>query len=207
MMHETSPPTLEEVLQEFIAGGAAPTAEHIHEWINRYPQFAREIIAFATTWVEVDYAPPGDPIKVSDIDQAVNRTMSRLQSLLFEEEAAAKTAEIRDFVTIIKAAGYELESFEPAIGVDRSILTCLIERLILPKTIPVRLIASIATILRLSIDTVRNYFAEPPRSHAAHKARQKPVIRQVSFADAVRDSTLPEQDKRRWLAEIPTSEQ
>jgi hypothetical protein len=207
MMHENSPPTLDEVLQEFITAETAPTAEHVRAWIKRYPQFEYEIIAFATTWVEVDNAPPGDPIKVSDIDHVVNHTMSRLQNLLFEEDAAAKTVEIRDFVTVIKAAGHELDSFEQAIGVDRSILTCLIERLILPKTIPGRLIASIAVILRLSREAVRHYFEDPPRSRAAHRARQRPVIRQVSFADAVRDSTLPEQDKRRWLAEIPQPEQ
>ena len=44
MMHENSPPTLDEVLQEFIAAEAAPTAEHVRTWINRYPQFEREII-------------------------------------------------------------------------------------------------------------------------------------------------------------------
>ena len=47
MMHETSPTTLDDVLQEFIASGTAPTAEHVREWINRYPQFSHEIIAFA----------------------------------------------------------------------------------------------------------------------------------------------------------------
>jgi hypothetical protein len=207
MMHETSPPTLDEVLQEFIAAGPAPTAEHVREWINRYPQFAREIIAFATTWIEVDNAPPGDPIEACEIDHVVNQTMSRLQNLLFEEEAAAKTVEIRDFVAAIKAAGHDLESFERAIDVDRSILTCLVERLIQPTTIPGRLIIRIAEILRLSKDAVRNYFAGPPKSQATHRAKQKPTIQQVSFAEAVRSSTLPEQDKMRWLAEISQPEQ
>ncbi len=206
-MHETSHPTLDDVLQQLIASGAAPTAEHVREWIKRYPQFSREIIAVATTWIEVDNAPPGDPIEASDIDRVVNRTMSRIQSLLFEEEVAAKTAEIRDFVAVIKAAGHDLDSFERAIDVDRSILTCLIERLIQPTTIPGRLITRMAEILRLSIDAVQNYLAGPPKSQAAHRAKQKPVIQQVSFAEAVRGSTLPEQDKMRWLAEISQSKQ
>lgn len=207
MMHENSPPTLDEVLQEFIAAGTAPTAGHVREWINRYPQFSHEIIAFATTWIEVDNASPGNPIEASDIDRVVNRTMSKIQNLLFEEEAAAKTAEIRDFLVVIKAAGHDLDSFEQAIGVDRSILVCLIERLIEPTTLPGCLIITIAEIVRLSIDTVQNYFAGPPKPQAAHRAKQKPVIQQVSFAEAVRSSTLPAQDKIRWLTEISQPEQ
>lgn len=193
-------PSLDEVLDEIATEPSPPDAETMRAWTAKYPAFASAIVDFVTDWIEMDLVPTDHPPSEEAADAAVSRTMSRVQSLLDEADRAAP---LTDLTHDIRSAGHDIASFERTVGIDRSILDCLISRLVRPATIPVRLIQSIAAALNRSVDHVRDYVRLPLQANAAFKARRRPTPSQADFGDIVRSSQLTEADKARWLAEAP----
>ena len=193
-------PNLDEVLDEIATAPIPPDAKCLRAWTAKYPAFANTIVDFVTDWIEMDLVPADLPPSEEAVDAAVSRTMSRVQSLLDEADRAAP---LTDLARDIRSAGHDFASFERTVGIDRSILDCLISRLVRPATIPGRLIQSIAATLNRSVDHIRDYLRLPLQTSAAFKARRRPVPRQADFGDIVRGSRLPDADKSRWLAEPP----
>lgn len=193
-------PDLDAVLDEFASLSGPPDAATLHAFIEDHPEFERELIEFATDWVATDAARHRQPVEQELVDSIVNRTMSRVQSIM---DAAERAPELVDLAADIRAAGHDFESFQRAVGIDGSILDSLIGRLIVPATLPARLIAAAAAALKRTADEFRKYVLMPPQLAAAHKARGRPSAKQAEFAVFVRDSDLPDPEKSRWLAEPP----
>jgi len=191
---------LDEVLAEIAAAPNPPDAQLLRAWTAQYPEFADEIVEFATDWVEMEAAPSGAPLNDEDVDLVVNRTMSRVQAMLDAEE---RPASLTDLASDIRAAGYDFDAFQGAIGVDRSILDCLIARLVLPATLPARLVSALSVSLGRSLDAIRDYLRLPPQAAAAYRARTRPRNAQADFAMLVKHSALSDAEKERWLAEPP----
>jgi hypothetical protein len=193
-------PDLEAVLDEFAGLPGPPDAATLRAWTKDYPEFAHELIQFATDWVEMDTASAGHPVTAEEVDSVVNRTMSRVQAVL---DAAERPELLTDLAADIRAAGHDFESFERSVGIDRSILDSLIARAAKPRTMPGLLVRSAAAALNRPLDRVRDYLRLPPQLAAAHKSRSRPAQTQVDFAMLVRDSKLPDPEKARWLEEPP----
>ncbi len=198
-----SAPEIEAVLDEFAALPGPPDAATLREWTLKYPQFAREIVAMATDWVAMDAMQAERAPSAEDVDLVVNRTMSRVQTLL---DAADRAAPLTDLTSAIEAAGYDFSAFESRIGIDRSILDSLIARLAKPKTLPSLLIRSIADVLHRTLAEVRDYFRLPAQLAGAHKSRKRPTAAQVDFKMLVGSSSLPLSEKDRWMNEPPDPE-
>jgi hypothetical protein len=196
-------PSLDEVLDEIATAPTPPDAKCLRAWTAAYPAFAKVIVEFVTDWIDMEMVPADLPPSEDAIDAAVSRTMSRVQSLLDEADRAAP---LTDLAHDIRAAGHDFASFERTVGIDRSILDCLISRLVRPATIPGRLIRSIAAALYRSVDHIRDYLRLPLQTSAAFRAKRRPVPRQADFGDIVRGSLLTDADKSRWLAEPPDPE-
>jgi hypothetical protein len=193
-------PSLDDVLTEVAAAPNPPDAGGLRAWAAKYPEFAAEIIDFATDWVEMEATGPKPVVTADDVDVVVNRTMSRVQMLL--DDAERPTA-LTDLAADIGAAGHDLDSFQRAIGIDRSILDCLIARLVSPATVPSRLVQVLGAALNRSLERVYDYLRLPPQPVAAYKARKRPEVKQADFAMIVRHSQLSDAEKARWLAEPP----
>jgi hypothetical protein len=191
---------LDDVLAQIAEDPTPPDAATLRAWTAQYPQFAAEIIEFATDWVELDAVRSHEAASTEDVDLVVNRTMSRVQALL---DAADRPQVIQDLTTEITAAGHDLTSFERAIGVDRSILTCLIGRLVRPATVPARLVAAMAEALDRSLEAIRDFLRGSPQAAGAYKARQRPQATQADFAMLVQHAELSGAAKSAWLAEPP----
>lgn len=200
MNTKTEQYSLDDVLTEIRALGTPPAGDRLRAWLDRYPAFKKDIIAYVTAWVDVDTreeAPEPDPEVVNRI---VSRTMSRVQQMLDETD---RQQGIHDLSAEIVAAGHSLESFQRLLGIDYSMLTSLAARLVRPATIPARLVRDIANALYRQLDAVRDYFRLPPQLATAHKAKKRPEAKQVDFAYLVAHAELPEPDKTKWLAEEP----
>lgn len=193
-------PSLDDVLAEIAALSTPPDARQLRNWVNRYPEFKVEIVDFATDWIEMAAAKNAFEVTQENVDLVVDRTMSHIQQFLDEAE---RPPSVDDLPAEIQAAGYDLESFQCVVGIDRSMLTCLAERMIRPATIPEKLVRAIAETLNRNIESVRDFFRLPPKPAAAHKARKQPETKQVDFAFVVEYADLPENEKVRWLAEAP----
>ena len=193
-------PSLDDVLAEIATTHSVPGAEQLRQWMNQYPEFAAEIVDFATDWVEMD-AAEGVPEPTQDeVNRIVNRTMSRVQHLLDE---AKQSDSMQDLGAEIRVAGHDLDSFQRAIRVDRSILTCLMERMVRPATIPLLLIQALAEALNRSVEQVRTYLVLQPQPSAAYRSRKQPLPTQADFSELVEHAELSDTDKARWLAEPP----
>ena len=190
---------LDDVLAEIASAPTPPDAQMLRAWTVKYPEFAAEIVDFATDWVEMEAAVEA-PVTDEDVDLVVNRTMSRVQALL---DAGERPAVLADLAADMRAAGYDPEAFQRAIGIDRSILDCLVARLVRPATLPVRLVRALAEALGRSIEAIREYVRLPPQAATAYRARQRPATAQADFAMLVRHSQMSDADKERWLGEPP----
>ena len=40
-------PTLDDALNTFVLENDRPTAENVQEWVDRYPQFRKDLVEFA----------------------------------------------------------------------------------------------------------------------------------------------------------------
>ncbi|MCA1373570.1 MULTISPECIES: hypothetical protein [unclassified Bradyrhizobium] len=192
--------SLDDVLTEIRALGTPPSGDALRAWLNLYPAFKRDIIAYVTAWVDVETRAETAEPAPEEINRVVSRTMSRVQQLLDE---ADRQRSIHDLSAEIATAGHSLESFQRLLCIDSSILTSLAARLVRPATIPARLVREIAEALHRQRDAVRDYFRLPPLLATAHKARKRPTAKQVDFAYLIEHATLPEPDKKQWLAEQP----
>ena len=193
-------PTLDDVLNYLASLPAQPDASQLQAFLNAYPQFADEIVDFATDLVAMDSQPAPLPASEDEANLIVDRTMSRIRQMMFDRSRAEK---LSDLYADITASGHDQVSFEKAVGIDRSILDCLINRWIDRKTLPKRLITDMASALGRQIETVRDYFRLPPVPAPAYRSRAKPVVKQPSFSIVVGQSNLAESEKRRWLDEVP----
>jgi hypothetical protein len=164
-------PSLDDVLAEIAASPVPPDAQQLRWWMNRYPEFKAEILDFATDWIEMEAAKSPHEVTKDEVDLVVNRTMSRVQQLL---DKAERHTSMKDLLADIKSAGHDFESFQRAVGIDRSMLTCLAERMIRPATIPLRLVTAMALALNRTVEVVRDpYWAQAcsPKSHRANAVR------------------------------------
>jgi hypothetical protein len=193
-------PSLDDVLAEIAASPVPPDAQQLRWWMNRYPEFRAEILDFATDWIEMEAAKSPHKVTKDEVDLVVNRTMSRVQQLL---DKAERPTSMKDLLADIKSAGHDFESFQRAVGIDRSMLTCLAERMIRPATIPLRLVTAMALALNRTVEVVRDYLLLPPQPAAAYKARTQPESKQVDFVVVVECAELSDTDKARWLTEAP----
>jgi hypothetical protein len=105
---------LDDVLAEIASAPTPPDAQLLRGWTAKYPEFAAEIVEFATDWVEMEAATEA-PVTDEDVDLVVNRTMSRVQALL---DAGERPAALTDLAADIRAAGYDLDALQRVIGVD-----------------------------------------------------------------------------------------
>jgi hypothetical protein len=192
-------PDLEEVLDDFAGLSGPPDAATLGAWTSEYPEYARELVAFATDWVAMDAAAGDRAATAEDVDVVVNRTMSRVQAMLDAERPESLT----NLADEIRASGHDFDSFQRQIGIDRSMLDSLIARFAKPATIPALLVRLMADALQRPLDRLREYFLLPPKMAGAHKSRNRPAPKQVDFAILVRDSRLPQSDRDRWLKEPP----
>lgn len=208
MMTQNEKPTLDDVLNEFVAAYEKPTAEALESWAARYPQFRNDLIDFAASWAEQLMLPPAPELSPEEEKLLVDRAMSHVQNVTFKrDESAADRTETRSIASLTgeaKRAGMDGQEFANACGLDIALVSKLNSRQIKPLSIPARLVSHIALLIGISIEAVGEYLARPPQALAgrAYLARGKPQsTAQQSFAVAVRGSSLSDAEKARWLDE------
>lgn len=208
MMTQKEKPTLDDVLNEFVAAYEEPTAEALESWAARYPQFRKELVDFTAAWAEQLVLPPAPELSAEQEKLLVDRAMSHVQNVVFKREQSEATQSQARAVTSLtgeaKRAGMSAQEFAKACGLDLALVTKLNRRQIKPRSIPARLVSHIARLLQTTVEAIGEYLEQPPQALAgrAFLARGKPESAgQQSFADAVRGSSLSDAEKARWLDE------
>ena len=207
-------PTLDDVLSTFVEENDRPTAGNVQEWVNRYPQFREDLVEFAACWAEQLVLPPAEEIGAEAEKVLVDRAMSHVLNVAYSrdvetQEQAASDGPVRSLMQDAQRAGLKPMQLARVCGLDLGVLSKLNSRQIQPWTIPAELIRILAEHLHKTTAMLQTYFAGPPLAAAgkAFLSWSKPTSTgQQSFTDAVRASSLSDEEKTRWLNEGTAAE-
>ena len=207
MMENKIEPTLDDALNTFVQGNDRPTARNVQEWVDRYPQFRKDLVEFAAVWAEQLVLPKAEEIGVEAEKVLVDRAMSHVLNVAYSRdvemlEQTTSDDPVRSLTEDAQRAGTKPAQLAKACGLDLGLLSKLNSRQIQPWTIPAELIGMLVEQLNKSVAALMIFFAGSPRAAAgkAYLSRGKPTgTAQQSFAEAVRQSSLSDEEKARWL--------
>lgn len=183
---------LDAVLEAYADAEPGPDRATLVVWINRYPQFARELTDFTARWQllkwagdEEEAAAPAAASKVLDEEQErmVLRGVSAAQSVFFAKRAARRVpghtasaseasalsgtapqavAPIQSLIDAARRVGLEYAALKQRVGLSDALLQKLNRRLINPRSVPARVIEDIAVAIQQHVEAVSRYLALDP---------------------------------------------
>ena len=209
MIENDIEPTLDDALNTFVQENDRPTAGNLQEWVERYPQFRKDLIDFAAAWAEQLVLPAAEEIGAETEKLLVDRAMSHVHNVAYSRDVemlrdTTTDDPVRSLTGDAERAGTKPAELARACRLDLGLLSKLNSRQIQPWTIPAELIRMLAEQMNKSVPAVMIFFAGSPRAAVgkAYLSRGKPTgTVQQSFAEAVRQSSLSEEEKARWLSE------
>jgi hypothetical protein len=201
-----SPRYDEELLRitaEYAGAARAGKAPRISDYVRRYPQYARELIAYALTFSAVlADQPPPDEQPASTPSPAAHKALARIREL---REQAYQTSQPEQLDSLFRrgaAHGYPPAKLFMELGVSADLGAKLEARKITVATIPRTLIERLARVLQTSGEAIQAYLAgmQPqPQGAPLYLAERPPEYSQQSFLDAIEHSTLSDAEKRAWV--------
>jgi hypothetical protein len=81
MLQNENGPTLDDVLNEFVAEQESPTGEALEIWVDRYPQFRQELVEFAAAWAELTILPKSAELTAEQEKRIADRAMSHIHPI------------------------------------------------------------------------------------------------------------------------------
>lgn len=180
-------PSPEDELSDLLAELATTTdmsPEAIDTAIEAYPMHREAILRFAIDWHAHDFAAGDD-----DVAALAKPDLAAYQTDVVADPFGGKSA------TQLRAAA-------AACDIPLSLLSKLESRAIGVETIPLLLIRSLASNLAIEVSKLLGFLSlEPTLPSAADYRSDRPpqTTAKVSFADAVRSTTMAEDQRARWL--------
>ena len=86
MMENSIEPTLDDALNTFVLENDRPTAGNLQEWVERYPQFRKDLIDFAAVWAEQLVLPEAEEIAAETEKLLVARAMSYVHNVAYSRD-------------------------------------------------------------------------------------------------------------------------
>jgi hypothetical protein len=191
------------VLMAFHEACARPTADQIIAWVEKYPQFAEDIRAYATvTW---DSIVQGD-LSAEPDESLVATAYSKALSIVWQADDAATTAAsgaAQSFHDLLAARGIDLPQLARAIRMKRGIVGDLVSgRMSGPiKDVFVNAVCAALAIGR-DVFHAAHLFALASPTLGPAKADGAPSIVVRTYEEIIRTSDeLTDDEKRYWLEE------
>ena len=195
---------------EAARSGAVP---RISDYVRRYPQYARELVAYALSFSAVFADQPApDERPAATLSPAAQKALAYVReqrapygATAGSPAAAPGQSQSEALDSLFKrgvAVGYPPERLFRELGVSADLGAKLEARMIAAATIPRTLVERLARLLKTSAEVVQAYLAGTrPQAQGAqlYLAERPPEYSQQSFLEAVEHSTLPEDEKRMWV--------
>ena len=143
MMENNFEPTLDDALNTFVQENDRPTAGNLQEWVERYPQFRKDLIDFAAAWAEQLILPAAEEIGAETEKLLVDRAMSHVHNVAYSrnvEKLRQTTSDdpVHSLTEDAQRAGTKPAELARACRLDLGLLSKLNSRQIQPWTIPGR---------------------------------------------------------------------
>ncbi len=180
---------IDQITERYEREYRAGKSPQIADYLQRYPEYARELLEFAFFFhtFETD-EPQLTPSPATQLSPAAERVLKRIY--------------LEGLVKQGRSLGYKPAQLAEAVGLSLDILAKLDGRTILANTIPNTLIQRLAAVLQVIPEAVQAYFKMAPRAASAtfSYADEAPQELQEAFAEAVRTSSiLDAQKKGEWI--------
>lgn len=179
----------------------------LREWVNRYPQYAPSLIAWAADMplleCALESAAPDRNAEARTL--AVGRqALAEMRAYYFAARTEAQPAPaIDNLLQAAKTHGLTAGKLAARLNVGLPLVAKLNQRLVRLATIPESLLQGLADELHTGVEQVRAYLARPATlaASAQYKADSVPqVSAPEDFADAIRACTDMTNDRKQfWL--------
>lgn len=207
-------PQLREALYTLTLAKEIPDAKTLDDVINKYPQFANELVDFAVELVLDffrEYNSEDLAIEAEEgVSLSVSKAMSYYQNRIFElkqgkaansnsEEKIEKQSIENPFANLDRKS---FRNFSKEINATPTFVTRLRDRQIKPETIPSSFIRVISQKLNRPYEVVLKHFQAPPVLASAqyYKSENKPMVQeQYTFEYALKNSGLTEEQQNKIL--------
>lgn len=190
---------LQRVLNEMFAAEKNFSFEVVSRWQRRFPQFSKEIAEAVTDWREFEF------FALEDAEEDADLTLSDAARAATESALARFRASppetIADLRSLAREKGFEREELLKALGVSETLMRKIERRNLsdIPKVFEEKL----AALFRVSLDSLRAFFALPAQlpNAARYKSKSAPEAQpKQTFAEAVRgDPELTGEQKQKLL--------
>lgn len=201
-------PTLDDVLDTYLAAVDEPDLASAQEWGRRFPEHAEAIRDFVTSW-KLAASLPANP-RSAQIDAAsfVQLGMAVVAGVLRREQekdhAVPPSLPIKNLLTEAKERGLTPADLAIKLGMSVPLVAKLSRRLIDPASIPRELIEATAKLLGRVADEIEFYLEQPPTfaAGAFHRAAGKPTVagREDFFRAVQSDPVIIDEHRTRWLS-------
>jgi hypothetical protein len=182
---------------EYYAGKSPKIAEYI----QRYPQFATELMEFALFFHTIGAAEEEpDPVPSPEFTAAEQKVRALIQA----ESASFQHAAIEGLVQQGLSVGYLPPKLAEALGISRDVLAKLEAHAVAASTIPRTFIQRASKILQVVPEAIIGFLqgATPAQAGGFFYADQAPQQEQEAFLEAIQTSPrLTTEQKQEW-AEI-----
>lgn len=166
-------------------------ATTLARYLKAYPQFAADLVDLAHELnLSVSLGPSDAPLEDDANAQAAWLQYAAVRPTVVASEAAQGL-----FDTI---KGKTFVSLADALGVPRSVLVALRDRLVEPSSIPHAFIRRFASAMNSTVEVVQQYLSLPPMASAAvnFKADQKPAVQnRITFKTLLEQTNLTEEQQ------------
>ena len=199
--------TLDDVLNDYMVSELSPNHATLEEWIQKYPEYEKELTEFTINWTLMENAPPPEDTNEVTNDTLVLRAMSIVEDQLYKNKLknTKKKDEIQDLSLEFKKKKLTIINIAAMTGMGRLIIPKLAKRLIEYQTIPIEAIRRLAEAIDQNIDVLSEYFQKPiytsPNTKFKSKTVPKKPTEKQDFFDAIRtDTTITDDNKTFWLS-------
>jgi hypothetical protein len=196
------------ILAAYSDAAERPEGTQVTEWVQKYPQYARRLMSFAT----YNHTIGCDDARLAD-DPAAEARFAARANVVRERMMAAQgvtgyaTARV-PFASLLEAAkglGLNAPTLARQLNVSPLEVIKLNQRMYQAATLPRKLVTDLADALRVSFTEMAAYLRQPATLSAqvSYKADAAPQIAaQEAFSTAVSASrNLTDAQKAVWLAE------
>ena len=198
--------SLEDTLDAYVASGDSPVSS-LDGWIQRYPEYEKELTEFAVSWTLMESSPPAPESEKVDESVLVLRGMSIVQNLLHKQSQATSASPSVPFESLIAEGGtrgLKPRQLAEAVRLGDATLGKLDRRLILYASIPQVAIEELAKVIQHGAASVAAYLQQAPKfaASAEYRSEQAPALSESEdFFGAVRnDPTISPEHADYWLA-------
>ncbi len=192
---------IDSIIAQYVDAYHSGQSSHIEDFVERYPQYASELLEFAVYYHTVGFATES---LAGPLEPTLSPEGEAILARIRELSAASAPAAIESLVKQGVLAGYSPPQLAEAVGLTPELLGRLEARAIAASSIPHALFQRLAATLKTAPEAIAAYLGAAPAG-GFYLADQPPAQEQESFLDAVQASTLSPERKREW-AEIVNEE-